>query len=211
MRRTAIWASAILAGSLAAFAPIVRAGEGPAIIPPPGPKPTQVKISAADCRRAVAYRSAPDVEYKPGVDVRGRKVAPADLAGTPRIRLPDVITFDVKIDFARYLGNTQNAAANAQSAAAIAADKAKSAVSTAQTAAGSATSAATGISHSSYRSVSISRQSFPTRVNIPWTGSASINSTRTTVSTAPRSRSRTVIFPTSARTRSATSPYRSPS
>jgi hypothetical protein len=80
----------------------------PAQTKPTQTKPTRVRMSAADCRRAVAYQPAPDVEYRPGVDVRGRKVAPADLSGqdqtTARIRLPDIIAFDVKIDFAKYMG-----------------------------------------------------------------------------------------------------------
>ena len=40
-----------------------------------------MKITAADCRRAVAHLPAADVQYKPGVDARGRKVAAADLPG----------------------------------------------------------------------------------------------------------------------------------
>ena len=123
--RRSVSASAILAGSAAAFAALASlawAGEGPTInpaprtqpvqinpplaaapsFPAPQPKPSQVRISAADCRRAVAHQPRADVEYKPGVDARGRKVAPADLQGQqPQIKLPDVISFDVKIDFAK--------------------------------------------------------------------------------------------------------------
>ncbi len=42
---------------------------------------TTIRIPRADCARLVEHRSAPDVAYKPGVDVRGKKVAPADLPG----------------------------------------------------------------------------------------------------------------------------------
>ncbi len=62
----------------------------------------KIEISKSDCRRAAAYRPSADVEYKPGVDVNGRKVAPADLPGTPQIKLPDVISLDVKIDLSKY-------------------------------------------------------------------------------------------------------------
>ncbi len=43
---------------------------------------TIIRIPRADCTRLVEHRSAPDVAYKPGVDVRGKKVAPADLPGS---------------------------------------------------------------------------------------------------------------------------------
>ena len=40
----------------------------------------RVAIADADCARVVAHSPAPDVAYRPGVDVEGRAVAPADLA-----------------------------------------------------------------------------------------------------------------------------------
>lgn len=39
-------------------------------------------IDPALCRHLPAHRPAPDVEYTPGVDVRGNPVAPADLPGS---------------------------------------------------------------------------------------------------------------------------------
>ncbi|MCH6591286.1 MAG: hypothetical protein IH806_12425 [Proteobacteria bacterium] len=63
-----------------------------------------VKVTAGDCRRVVAHVAAADVEYRPGVDVRGRKVAPADLGGGPPIKLPDEIAFDIKVDLRNFLG-----------------------------------------------------------------------------------------------------------
>ena len=36
-----------------------------------------VRIAKADCRRLVEHSAAPDVTFKPGIDVRGKKVAPA--------------------------------------------------------------------------------------------------------------------------------------
>ena len=38
-----------------------------------------VVISRDDCARIAAHTPAPDVAYRPGVDARGRPVAPADL------------------------------------------------------------------------------------------------------------------------------------
>ncbi|MBE0599973.1 MAG: hypothetical protein IH568_01525, partial [Burkholderiaceae bacterium] len=85
-----------------------------------------VVISREDCRRVVRHVASADVAYTPGVDARGRPVAPADLAGTPQLQLPETFSFDIAIDMRRYLGTPKDEAA-AASAAAIAADKAKSA------------------------------------------------------------------------------------
>jgi hypothetical protein len=50
------------------------------------------------CRRAVAHRPAADVTFAPGIDVRGRPVAPADLPGSPAISLPDTFDATVEVD-----------------------------------------------------------------------------------------------------------------
>jgi len=62
-----------------------------------------VVVSQADCARVVRHVPAADVEYKPGVDAQGRPVAPADLAGTPQLRLPETFSFDINIDMSKYL------------------------------------------------------------------------------------------------------------
>jgi hypothetical protein len=59
-------------------------------------------IRRDDCSRLVQHVPAPDVAYQPGVDVRGRPVAPADLPGTVRIDVPETITFDVAADLRRF-------------------------------------------------------------------------------------------------------------
>ncbi|MBT5841795.1 MAG: hypothetical protein HOH80_22545, partial [Rhodospirillaceae bacterium] len=105
-------------------------------------KGPQLAIGKKDCQRLVRHQARADVKYRPGIDVRGRKVAPADLHGGSPIKIPNVITFDVKFDIKNYLGKAE-ADAKAASAASIAADKAKSAATSASTAATSATAAAT--------------------------------------------------------------------
>ncbi|MDA0786872.1 MAG: hypothetical protein O3B37_11355 [Proteobacteria bacterium] len=45
-----------------------------------------------------------DVAYRPGVDVNGNAVAPADLNAQPQIAVPDVISIPVTIDLATNLG-----------------------------------------------------------------------------------------------------------
>jgi hypothetical protein len=62
-----------------------------------------VYIEGVDCQRlTVNHVPAADVEYKPGVDAQGRKVAPADLNGGAQIKVPDRITFDVAADLRRF-------------------------------------------------------------------------------------------------------------
>ncbi len=64
-----------------------------------------VRISEADCSRLVAHVPAPDVAYRPGVDVEGNAVAPADLGGArARIPAPESITFPLTLDLAERLG-----------------------------------------------------------------------------------------------------------
>ena len=56
----------------------------------------KVQITKKDCARVVAHVPADDVAYKAGVDVRGKSVAPADLAGsTSSLPIPDILEFDI--------------------------------------------------------------------------------------------------------------------
>ena len=55
------------------------------------------------CARAMRAETG-GADYQPGVDVHGRPVAPADVAGTVRIEPPKVLEFPVTIDVARRAG-----------------------------------------------------------------------------------------------------------
>jgi hypothetical protein len=59
-----------------------------------------VTIDAATCRRMVRHVPDPDVTHRPGVDVRGRPVAPADLHDYSAFEamVPDTATFHVVLD-----------------------------------------------------------------------------------------------------------------
>jgi hypothetical protein len=59
-----------------------------------------VKLSTGDCSKLVQHVPADDVTYKPGVDVRGRPVVPADLGGGSAITIPDEIDIQIGIDLA---------------------------------------------------------------------------------------------------------------
>ncbi|MGE0254014.1 MAG: hypothetical protein AB7N54_16425 [Alphaproteobacteria bacterium] len=63
-----------------------------------------VSVTAADCARLVKHQPAPDVAYRPGVDVHGRPVAPADLDGGTPIALPERFAIPVTVDMAEKLG-----------------------------------------------------------------------------------------------------------
>jgi hypothetical protein len=72
----------------------------------PATPPTEnatIQVTGIDCRRLfVENRPAPDVTYRPGVDVQGRPVVGADLNPTPQIRVPETVAFDVAIDLRRF-------------------------------------------------------------------------------------------------------------
>jgi hypothetical protein len=61
-----------------------------------------VTVTGVDCRKLARYTPPPGVEYQPGVDVRGRKVAPADVNAAPQIRAPETVTFDAAVDLRRF-------------------------------------------------------------------------------------------------------------
>jgi hypothetical protein len=60
-------------------------------------------ISEWDCRRLERHVPAPDVVYRPGVDVRGRSVAPADLNPAVPI-VPERFAIYLGVDLRERLG-----------------------------------------------------------------------------------------------------------
>ena len=65
---------------------------------------SEVKIAPEDCRRLVQHRPGADVAFKPGVDIRGKPVAPADLPGQARLTAPTEITINMTIDVLQQYG-----------------------------------------------------------------------------------------------------------
>ena len=63
-------------------------------------------ISDADCRQLVAHGARNDVNFKPGVDVHGRPVKPADLESNSAIKLPDEISIDISVEIYTFLRQT---------------------------------------------------------------------------------------------------------
>jgi hypothetical protein len=63
-----------------------------------------VTIKTSDCASFVSHIPTTDVAYKPGVDVHGRAVAPADLGGGVQIKPPEELTIPITIDLQKRLG-----------------------------------------------------------------------------------------------------------
>jgi hypothetical protein len=62
----------------------------------------QLQVTAADCRRLVQAVPSGDVNYRPGVDVYGRSVAPADMSPTPPLGPPERMTVYIDADLRRF-------------------------------------------------------------------------------------------------------------
>jgi len=63
-----------------------------------------VTIKAEDCAQFVKHVPAADVAYRPGVDVAGRKVVPADLDGGVNLDLPEAYAIPINVDLQKRLG-----------------------------------------------------------------------------------------------------------
>ena len=81
--------------------------------PPPGVVDQSLYVTRQDCKQLVAHHPDPGVEYKPGTDVHGKYVAPADLSGQTDFKLPDKVQFDLRINPLAYAPQQGNAPAGA--------------------------------------------------------------------------------------------------
>ncbi|HEY4134178.1 MAG TPA: hypothetical protein VGO34_03090 [Alphaproteobacteria bacterium] len=92
---------AALGGLWLAFAAAGAAAQAPKASPD---GETKVILKRSDCTRLTAHHPVPDATYQPGVDVHGRAVAPADLAGSPQIAMPDEITIAITVELEKRFG-----------------------------------------------------------------------------------------------------------
>lgn len=67
-----------------------------------------VTITKADCSRLARHVPSNDTAYRPGVDVHGKPVVPADLGGTPKIKPPEDITIAITVDIQERFGIPAN-------------------------------------------------------------------------------------------------------
>jgi hypothetical protein len=63
-----------------------------------------IAIARSDCELAVRYVAPAGVVYQPGVDVKGRPVAPADLDDDQRPQLPESIPVVITDDLRKRFG-----------------------------------------------------------------------------------------------------------
>ena len=110
--------SIVLAGLLLAPLPLAAAeSESAEADDPPA---AEARITPDDCRRLLTGQTAddttdrdtedtpPPAAYTPGVDVRGNKVAPADLPGSDYgFEMPDVMVIELSLDALAYMGIDQ--------------------------------------------------------------------------------------------------------
>lgn len=59
-----------------------------------------VRITKSDCVYLAEHQTSADVAYQPGVDVRGREVAPADVGTAPALKnlVPEVLEFPIALN-----------------------------------------------------------------------------------------------------------------
>jgi len=74
------------------------------VLPADAADAAKLAISRADCRALVTHVPDPGVAYQPGVDVRGKRVKPADVGGGSSWQVPESITIDIMIDIAEKFG-----------------------------------------------------------------------------------------------------------
>jgi len=58
-------------------------------------------MGLGDCKQLVDYGEKSNVKYRPGLDVRGRKVKSADYNNDFRLKFRGEVVFDINIDIAR--------------------------------------------------------------------------------------------------------------
>ena len=89
---------AVLPALLPALLPSAALGADPYVV-----------ISEEDCSRLVRHVPSADVAYRPGMDVRGRPVAPADLgaedpAGPRALVLPQAVLIPIEVELFERFG-----------------------------------------------------------------------------------------------------------
>ncbi|MEH6524849.1 MAG: hypothetical protein V7723_02160 [Sneathiella sp.] len=73
----------------------------------------ELEVSKKNCSRITKYVADADVDFKPGVDVHGKAVVPADLDGQ-QIKIPDTIFINLALPFKDLLNNYNPKLKNAE-------------------------------------------------------------------------------------------------
>ncbi len=75
---------------------------------PAGAQETTIRITRADCAGLVVPSTELGTAYTPGVDVRGRTVAPADLEDRGGIEIPPDIVVALEVDLVEHSSDPQS-------------------------------------------------------------------------------------------------------
>ena len=73
----------------------------------------ELEVSEKNCSRITKYVAEQDVTFKPGVDVHGKAVVPADLNGQ-QVKIPDTIFINLALPFKDLLNNYNPKLKNAE-------------------------------------------------------------------------------------------------
>lgn len=60
---------------------------------------TKVIISKKDCGQLIHHQFYRDIDFEPGVDVRGKKVKSVEYFGAEKLTLPKELSFTLNLDF----------------------------------------------------------------------------------------------------------------
>jgi hypothetical protein len=63
-----------------------------------------VSIKTADCAHLVRHVAQADVAFRPGEDLQGRFVVPADTRGSVKVEIPRKLAIPITVDLQRRLG-----------------------------------------------------------------------------------------------------------
>ncbi|WP_434614170.1 hypothetical protein [Azospirillum sp. B2RO_4] len=96
-------AAAMFLATLPASAQTQTPRPGPVPLTPDAARDRPV-VDLSLCQRLTRHVPAADVEYRPGMDVHGRAVAPADLPGSAGAQPPIPIDLPLSVDLARRMG-----------------------------------------------------------------------------------------------------------
>ena len=69
---------------------------------------TNVIISKKDCGQLIHHQYYHDIDFEPGVDVRGKKVKRVEYFGDERLTLPKEFSFKLNLDIAKIYGLDAN-------------------------------------------------------------------------------------------------------
>ena len=65
---------------------------------------TKVIISKKDCGQLIHHQFYRDIDFEPGVDVRGKKLKSVEYFGAEKLTLPKELSFTFNLDFEINMG-----------------------------------------------------------------------------------------------------------